>query len=196
MKKNKENIGILALGLIWIGGRIVIAKTISSETAFQAGAFANLLFLLLVIYWALRDTYGTRLPADSHFLVDLKNTLRAGSKYVVLATALILVNYLFLDPDYMTDKVEAQMNASRDWLMAEGNHATLIAENPQLEGKTIEELLAMKQEQAELFNSPHTQTLFSLLALMFMCVFYSIVLVLLFRKVLYRQKKVYPQENT
>lgn len=192
MKRNKENIGILALGLIWFSVRIVVSKVVMPETGFQVGAFANLLILLLVIYWALRDTYGTRLPTDSHFLVDLKNTLRAGSKYVILVSALIFVNYAFFEADFLAKKVSDQVRESEAWLDAEGNYEQLLLESPQLKDKSKEELLQMKKDQIEMFNSSHTQTLFSLMALMFMNVFYAFIMVLLFRKVLYRQKATLP----
>jgi len=188
LKRSRENIGILALGLVWLGSRILVSKVVSPETGFQVGAFANLLILLLVIYWALRDTYGTQLPSESHFLVDLKNTLRAGSKYMILVSALIFVNYAFLEADFLAKKVADQMQESADWLNEDANYQQLLVESPQLKDKSKEELLQMKKEQVEMFNSAHTQTLFSLMALMFMNVFYAFIMVLLFRKVLYRQK--------
>jgi hypothetical protein len=185
LKNNRETIVILILAVVWLLLRSAMPAIIGSDSSYTLGVFANLFFLLLAVYWSLRDLYSPGRPEDGNFLTDMKQALRAGSKYVILVTGFIFLTYSYIHKDYLAGKASMQLEAAKEELAKEGALEAVIEANPQLAGKTKEELMEMKTEQIQAFLSPQTQTLFSLVALMFMNMVYSVLIVLLFRKVLY-----------
>lgn len=123
---------------------------------------------------------------ESSALADIKNALGSGMIYTVLVAGLIYLYYTKIDPGYNARQLTVA-EASVKKMINDPKAMKEIRKNPDMESKTDEEIykLAIKN-QAAIFSPGSTMTL-SLLGMLLLSTINSIILTVVFRKVLFKQ---------
>lgn len=179
-----ENKLVLICGALWLITKTVLHNFISHEANVQAGVMLNLFLILLIAVFAIRQKVkGTR-GKESHFLDDLKGVLRATSKYVLLSIlCLAAFNYGIARQTTLNKETEYMRLIEEQYDNPE-NYAELQKDNFQLENVTAAEAKAQQIESFELFSKWYVQLTLSLLALMLAAILYSLLVSILWRRLM------------
>lgn len=203
-KMSKENGVVVAFGLIWIAIKMSFFLTGNSEQGFFAGGMANILFILLICFWALKLKYdslvtiaqenGTEngvqrklLPEDSNFLDDVKTSMKAAGKYILIIAASVFIYYSVIDSEYSSRIIDQRVQLAKEQTATEESWQKVLENAPTLSEISKEEYIQHVREDAEVWTSPGRQTSITLFGLFLLAIFYSLLLVVTFRKLLYRK---------
>ena len=195
---------VAAFGLIWIIIKLSFFFSGNSEQGFYAGGITNILFILLICFWALKMKYDSLvtvsevgavengmerklLPQDSNFLDDVKTSMKAAGKYILIVAAFVFIYYSLIDMEYGSRIIDSRVELAKEQTATDESWQKVLENAPQLENYTKEEYVQKVRESAEQWTSPGRQTSLTLFGLFLLAIFYSILLVILFRKLLYRK---------
>jgi hypothetical protein len=147
----------------------------------------NILCLLLGM------TIGTLLEiknedrSQSTALGDIKKAMTGGMLYAVLVSSLLYVYYAKIDPGFNKQQIETGMENDKKYISNPKNLAK-IKEDPQYESKSTEEILRERLDSYKEAYSAGTTMTMSLLGLMVLCTINAIVVTVVFRRVLFKQR--------
>ena len=68
--------------------------------------FLNLLFILLIEFFALQFKYKTITLDQSNFLIDMKDCVKAGATYVVFVVLFLVCYYYLIHPELVQGHIE------------------------------------------------------------------------------------------
>lgn len=181
---NRANRLVLSFVLVWI--IIKLAFFMSGERAlgFSTGILANIFFILALIATTLHFKYKSVRLEDTTMLEDVRSAMLPAAKYVLFVSLFLFTYYSWIDPDYNADRI-AQI-VERSELFTEDTKAFHEWKNsdPTLHDITAEEYVDRQKNQAESLNKPTIILGGSLLILTVLALFYSMLVSLLFRKIL------------
>ncbi len=145
----------------------------------------NILFLLLSISIGLY-LLKSKSSEESNALLDIKNGLRAGLPYVILVSLFIYVYYAKINPEYTQRLVNNRLFEMEQKLNDPNTLEEFKAANPKYELKTKEEIFKEMKESPENILSPGFTTTVSLLSLLLLAVLYSILVTVVYRRIVFR----------
>ncbi|MFB6306540.1 MAG: DUF4199 domain-containing protein, partial [Flavobacteriales bacterium] len=148
---------------------------------FKYLVFANLLLLLLSIFFTVQKKYKERGKQGGLFS-DIKAGLRAVSVYALAVSVFVYIYYGFIDRDYMENKIKERV----EWVK-NADIEKLKKENDNLNYANKKDLIREEKERAEFLFTAFTQSTFTLLALILTGLVYSGFIALLYRKVLWSE---------
>lgn len=201
---SKENSVVVGFGLIWIIIKLSFFFSGNSEQGFYAGGITNILFILLICFWSLKMKYDSlvtisiegatengverkMLPQDSNFLDDVKTSMKAAGKYILIVAAFVFIYYSLIDMEYSSRIIDTRVELAKEQTATEESWQKVLENSPQLQNFSKEEYVQKVRESAEQWTSPGRQTSLTLFGLFLLALFYSPLLVILFRKLLYRK---------
>lgn len=181
----------LKIALLFAGGWIVIKLAffyleISQDSIVIPGLINNLFLLMAVslgmLFEKKKEGFGKGDP-----LADIKKGLTAGAPYVLIVAAFMYYYYDTVNPSFIENRIEQRMD--NFYVEMESNPdfiETMREQNPKFKTSTKEDIL--KSVKLDLHNnqSPFTMFIFSLLGLIIMGLSYSILVTLIFHKILFR----------
>ena len=172
----------LIFGLSWIIIKLIVFNLGYAVQLFNITAMINLLFLLLVIFVTLHYfKLKSGKKEKTLFLTDLKEAMKGGSIYTVIIAGFLLVYFSGIDPDFASERMELQGITSPENIDFE----ELKRQHPiKLQGMSKEDFIDKEKETVALFSSPFLVTTLVLAGMMLTSLFYSIIVVTLYRKVL------------
>ncbi len=181
----------LKFSLLFSGGWIAVKLIFYSLGVFQDNIFIpgmiNNLFLLLAISLGIlfekkKEGYGKGGP-----LSDIKKGLTVTAPYVLIVAAFMYYYYDSINPSFIEHRIEqrmdnfyAEMDNNPDFI------DSLREKNPKFKTSTKEDILKSIKVDLENNQSPFTMFVFSLLGLLIMGLTYSILITLIFQKILFR----------
>ena len=165
------------------------------EDSLMPGLLLNILFLLGSVAIGLFFKKKTENYADTNFLEDMKVGIKSGMVYVALLFASIYVFYAFIDPSYVEKIKENQRNEIESILETDEDLERVRSENENLRGLSREDIIDLQAEQAGRFVSPIFMATIALLSMMTGVFFNSLIVVFLFRRVLFRDMKIVGPED-
>ncbi|MEN9348290.1 MAG: hypothetical protein RLZZ77_1801 [Bacteroidota bacterium] len=164
----------LAMGLAFYPGDYDTGRTV--------GVFSNLLFILLVIFVAIIQSYKTERESTS-FLFDVKNALGKAMRYVV-GVVIVSTVYYSLFTNELAIKREKDVIAIAQALDTEEEIIEIKKQNEMLKDLSTEQIYNSAVERANTFTSVKVISSASFIALTLVSVAYSLLGVFLFRNFL------------
>lgn len=151
-------------------------------------SFINMLFLLLSISLGLYFYFQKREDHDVSMITELKQGLKAGMIYTF-----IISGFLFLYYNNIDDAVIYNMQRERieqfESDLSDPDRLRVIKEgNAAFELMTADEILEEATSNIEGFISARSVFLISLMGMMMLSVFYSLLITIIYRKVLFRDR--------
>lgn len=149
------------------------------------GLINNFLLLTAIslglLYEKKREGFGEGGPMS-----DIKNALRAGAPYVLLVSAFIYFYYDTINPTFVESGIEVRMDMIYKDMERESYVDSLKMHRSEFQVLTDEEILREAKREIESNLSPRTMFTFSLLGLLILAVSYSILITLIYRKILFK----------
>ena len=97
---------ILTFILLWIAVKMAFFFTGNAQEGMVISVFLNLLFILLVEFFALQFKYKTITLDQSNFLIDMKDCVKAGATYVVFVVLFLVCYYYLIHPELFQGQIE------------------------------------------------------------------------------------------
>lgn len=170
---------------MWLFARIVISQFFPVDKAVTFGALSNVLLILILIFLAIYTKYKKHTGERPAFFQDFRDCMLAAMKYVVATVLFIGLYYGVFSNDIETMRNIRTESFAREIIIPE-NYNQLIEQNPNLKGKSIEELTATNKENVERFVSVKSQVLGASLALTAVSLAYSLLAVFFWRSFIKR----------
>lgn len=181
-------IAILFAG-IWFLGKMSFfyAQILQNENEVKFQVMWNILCLLLAMTIGTLAEKRREVRAESSALGDIKNTLGGGLIYTVIVSGLIYLYYAKIDPAYNARQLavaEQQVNKMLD----DPKQMKELRKSPEMETLTRKEIFdkAIANQRA-IFNPGSTMTI-SLLGMLLLSTINAIILTVVFRRVLFKQR--------
>lgn len=181
---SRINILILVCGGLWLTTKVILRSMVEPSTNVMVGVLVNLFFVLLVALVSIRENSRRRSKADSNMLDDIRSTAKSAVKYVLLATVLIAAYYYVVSPQEVEYRKQERVEMVQDALGTDEAFQELAETQPELKDMDREELLKKEMDNIEFIFSPFLQVTLSLIALMAAAIFYSILVTVLWRKLM------------
>lgn len=154
------------------------------------GILLNILFLLGSVAVGLFLKKKAENYAEANFLDDIKIAIKSGMVYVIIMFAFIYAFYSWVDPSYV-EKIKSQQRAEIEKILEDPEDLEKVrSENENLKGLSREDIIDLQSEQANRFVSPIFMSTIALLSMMTGVFFNSLIVVVLFRRVLFRDMVV------
>jgi hypothetical protein len=175
----------IGFGLLWFIAKGIFFL-IDPLMSVSPAIFINMLLLLAAISFGLYRVI-LKETEDSNLLNDIKNGMKAGLAYTVVASISIYMFYAVINPEYNRHQI-AEIDMAIDKAVDNPKELAKIKEsNKSFELKSADEIKKdLKKGPRSFFNAGSTFTL-SLLALLLLSTLYSIFVSLVFRKIVFRK---------
>ncbi|MEZ4938298.1 MAG: DUF4199 family protein [Crocinitomicaceae bacterium] len=160
------------------------------EDSLLPGVMINMLLLLASVAYGLFLKKKSENYAEVNFLDDMKVAIKSGMAYVAFLTFFIYAFYAWVDPGYAEKLTELREKEVREYLDDEENLKKAREENQNIKDLSKEDIIDLKVEQSTWVYSPFYSSTFALLSMMTGVFINSLLVVLLFRKVLFREMEV------
>lgn len=153
----------------------------------QIPGLINNFFLLTAISLGLffekkKEGFGEGGPMS-----DIKNAMRAGAPYVLLVSGFIYFYYNTINPQFIESGIEVRMDMIYKDMERESYVDSLKMHKSEFQVMTNDEILREARNEIESNLSPRTMFTFSLLGLLILSVSYSILITLIYRKILLKE---------
>lgn len=181
-------IAILFAG-IWFTGKMIFFYTqiLQDETGVKFQVMWNILCLLLGMTIGTLAEKRKENRQESSALGDIKNTLGGGLVYTIIVAGLIFLYYSKIDPSYNANQL-AQAEEVVTKALNDPEQLKELKKDPEMEVLTKEEIFnkAMSNYRS-MFNPTSTMTI-SLLGMLLLSTINAILLTVIFRRVLFKQR--------
>ncbi len=161
------------LAFVWLVLKVVMLQMNVAEEKY--GVMLNLLFIVIVIFVAIRDLKGER-----DFVTLIKAAMRPAALYVVCACVAIFIYYQWLDPGYLPGAMERVIVIEQGLIDSAGGYEAYRDANVQVKAASESEHLQIIRDSFGGFISlfsPYGRASIALLTLTFFAVFYSLFMV-------------------
>jgi len=177
---------ILTFILLWITVKMAFFFTGSAQEGMVMSVFLNLLFILLVEFFALRFKYKTITLDQSNFLIDMKDCVKAGTTYVVFVVVFLVCYYYLIHPELFQGQIEDRVALAIEQSSDPGYFEELKRRNVNQipPDATPEDYVAGTRADAEQFLGWAFVGGMSLMVLTVLSIFNAVFITLLYRKVL------------
>lgn len=149
------------------------------------GTLVNILFLLLSISVGL-FLVKSRQKEPSNALGDIKDGISAGLPYTLIVSVFLYFFYGSIDRDFSSHKISERLMTTEKMLADEKTWETFKRQNEDYETYTKEQFLSEEKVKIETANSPKAIFVMSLLGGLMLGVFYSILVAVIYRKIVFR----------
>jgi len=161
------------LAFVWLVLKVVMLQMNVAEEKY--GVMLNLLFIVVIIFMAIRDSKGER-----DFITLIKAAMRPAAFYVVCVCVAIFIYYQWLDPGYLPGALERLITDEQSHIESVGGYEMYRDANIQVKAATeTEHLQTMRDSFGGFISlfSPYGRASIALLTLTFFAVFYSLFMV-------------------
>ena len=177
-----KRIGLM-IAVGWVLIKLVLFN-LEVDHAFEIGAGVNILFLLIVIFVAIRAHFQQ--GGRTLFLDDVKAGMRQAGVYALIVSGFIFAYYKWIDADYLPDLIDARVESAATEIEKAGGWEAYVEKmnDPVLEEVTFADYLDDVRETGEQMITPGTALGLSLVALVSISFFYALIIAALYRRVL------------
>lgn len=158
--------------LIYIIIKLVVFNLGKSVELFIPLILVNIMLILLAALFGLRAWKKSHKSQGDNFLEDLKCTMRNISVYALVVTAFVYVYYSAIDTDFrqkLQDRQFAEIT-QEDFKEMQKNDPDM------LKHKTLDDYKKLKKNEMELFTSPFMTSTLTLMGLILIGFFYSLLI--------------------
>ena len=176
--------------IIWFIGKMSFfyLQLFQDEAGVKVQVMWNILCLLMGM------TIGTWIEkrresaSENSALNDIKNTMGSGIVYTVLVSFLIYLYYAKIDPGYNERQLAIAEASVNKMLDDPKEMAKIKKNNPDLESLTREEIYEKAIANQKAMFSPGSTMTISLLGMLLVSTVNAIILTVIFRRVLFKQR--------
>ena len=176
--------------IIWFIGKMSFfyLQLFQDEAGVKVQVMWNILCLLMGM------TIGTWIEkrresaSENSALNDIKNTMGSGIVYTVLVSFLIYLYYAKIDPGYNERQLAIAEASVNKMLDDPKEMAKIKKNNPDLESLTREEIYEKAIANQKAMFSPGSSMTISLLGMLLLSTVNAIILTVIFRRVLFKQR--------
>lgn len=172
------------LAMIWSIIKIVFYLRDDAEMGFNVGVMANILFVLLVIVITLWFKYKEVKLIDSSLISDIKDGLRKAMVYLILVSGMMVLYYGVLDKDFLQGRANARIEMERENAMTNEAFEEWKKSDDTLEDISLEQYMSNFEDGIRENYRIKTIVPGALLLMLILSIVYSLLVSLLFRKVL------------
>jgi len=176
----------LVCSLVWIGFKLVAYLFLWNVPSYAPVFVMSNMFVLLVAVSLGLYLQKQRSQEESTFSVDLKNGMTSGLVYALVVSVFLYFYYEKIDPDYNAKMIADRELYVQSVLDTPNLLAELKASNQDLEVMTKEEIMEKYRETPQILFSGIFMMTYGLLALITLSVLYSVVVALIYNKILFR----------
>lgn len=152
--------------------KLIFFNTGLHDNNYVVVVFANILFVVLAMIFGLRFARKDNPEENRTYTQHVKTSMRAASLYAILISAFSYLYYSKIDQGFVQHRIEERMELARNVDFAE-----LQKMNPEkLQGKNREDFLQAEKENAELWFSPFFLSTLTLMGLILISLFYSLLI--------------------
>lgn len=175
---------VITFSLVWIVVKMIFFLTGDTGYSLMIGTLANIFFILALIATSLYYRYREIGLAESSVIKDLKYAMNPAGKYILLICGFIFVYYSFIDQAFLPERLAVHRENVEMMVQDEVAFQAWKDEDPARANVTTDDIVAQRMEMAEFLHRPSTILGGGLLVLTVLAMFYSMVVSVLFRKVL------------
>lgn len=183
-------ISILFTG-IWFLGKFSFFyfQILQTNEQYPLQVMWNILCLLLAMSLGSWLEKRKEVRSESSALGDIKSILGIGMVYTVIVSGLIYLYYAKIDPAYNENQIAMIEESMQKLVNDPVEFKKFKAERPEYEALTKEEILKKSSESIRPWYQANTVMTISLLGMLMLSVINSLVLTVIYRKVLFRQRR-------
>ena len=171
----------LAFAILWILIKLSCFSFKVLLTKLEPFVFLNMLFVTLAVS-AVLYIKKRKQREDSNYLDDIKTSMIPGVIYTVVVSVFIYFYYQHIYPEFNTNKISEMEIRMQD----KKNIADLRKSNPEMENKSDEEIKSKVLKSVNDYYSAKFTMTITLLGLLVYTTLNSILLSLIFRRVIFR----------
>jgi len=171
----------LAFAILWILIKLSCFSFKVLLTKLEPFVFLNMLFVTLAVS-AVLYIKKRKQREDSNYLDDIKTSMIPGVIYTVVVSVFIYFYYQHIYPEFNTNKISEIEIRMQD----KKNIADLRKSNPEMENKSDEEIKSKVLKSVNDYYSAKFTMTITLLGLLVYTTLNSILLSLIFRRVIFR----------
>lgn len=175
---------------IWFAGKMLFfyGNLFQDEAGVKVLVMWNILCLLMGMTTGILIEKRREDRAQSTTLGDIKSAMGGGMIYTIIVSTLIYVYYAKIDPSYNERQMAIAEESVRKMLDDPQELARVKKNNPELASLTKEEIFEKgMMNQKAIFSAGSTMTL-SLLGMLLLTTINAIILTIIFRRVLFKQR--------
>lgn len=183
--KNKIKFSLL-FAVIWIFFKLLLFWFGFAINTVTPAIFGNIFCLLAAISIGLFINKKNEIVEKGNAMNDIKTSLSIGMPYAVLVSIFIYFYYSKIDPAYNERQLEKAQILIDTTLKNNTKFEQLKKENASFEVMSKEKIKNELIKGPKSFYTPSATSLISLLSLMMLSTFYSILLTIIYRKFFFR----------
>lgn len=176
--------------IIWFIGKMSFfyLQLFQDEAGVKIQVMWNILCLLMGMTIGTWIEKRRELASENSALNDIKNTMGSGIVYTVLVSFLIYLYYAKIDPGYNERQLAIAEASVNKMLDDPKEMAKIKKNNPDLESLTREEIYEKAIANQKAMFSPGSTMTISLLGMLLLSTVNAIILTVIFRRVLFKQR--------
>lgn len=178
-------VGIL-LAILWMIFKVIYHLSMPNSTDLTISIFTNMFLLITAISFGLYLQKKKEGSNQGNALSDIKSGMSSGVPYAVLVSVFMYVYYTNINPSYIQQIRKPFVEKLKEDLSTEEKVAKLKKLNPELETKTKSEIYKEGLKNIQFQTNPKSTSIISLLALILLTTFYSIIITIILRKTIFR----------
>ena len=185
MKKTIK-IGLL-FAVVWMLIKLAFHATLPTESSLKVSVFINILLLLTAIAVGLFYHKKEEGFTEGNTLSDIKAAMTSGIPYTILVSIFIYLYYNNINPDFNKLQISAAKKTIELALNNPMELAKIKTQNEAFEVMTKEKMYKELVKGPKNFYKASSTALISLLSLIMLSTVYSILVTVVYRKVLVRK---------
>lgn len=147
----------------------------------------NILCLLLAMSIGSLIEKRREIRSESSALGDIKSILKIGMIYTLIVSGLIYLYYAKIDPAYNETQIATIEESMKKMVDDPVQLKKFRADRPEFEASSKEEILSKSSSNIRNWYNPTSVMTISLLGMMMLSVINSLVLTIIYRRLLFRQ---------
>lgn len=188
--RTSTKIALLFTG-IWFLGKYCFFyfQILQTSEQYPIQVMWNILCLLMAMSIGSLIEKRREKVSESSALGDIKSTLKIGMIYTVIVGALIYLYYAKIDPAYNENQIAVIEQSMQKMVDDPVQLKKFRAERPEFEASSKEEIIKKSSANIRNWYNPTSVMTISLLAMLMLSVMNSLILTIIYRRILFRQPK-------
>lgn len=149
---------------------------------YLAVIFCNILYLLLAVFFTIRNVYRGIPPQNTTYLDIVKTALKPGMIYTLLISGFVYLYYNKIDASFTKKRVNETIARASQFYDAEKEKNT----DPELLKIPKDEYIKKATQSAEFMYSPFVACTLGMIGLVFMSLLYAIIIAWAWKVFLYK----------
>lgn len=170
----------LFCALTYIILKLIVFNLGKSVDLFVPLILVNIMLILIAVIFGLRAFKKQQKTPEYNFAEDLKCTMRSASLYAIIISGFVFLYYSAIDKNFTEQIIERQFSD-----ITQEEFEEIKKKDPDMmRGKNLDDFKKLKREEMKLFTSPFITMTMTLVGLMMIGFFYSVLVTMAWPKFL------------